>query len=600
MAGPGDPEQSELLKTPLPVEPDATAAADDRVAIDDLEAAPPPLAGIAPGLPLMPPDDGGKSSIEPFATLPAKARKPGSEVDKLNALAGAKLAAQDYPAAVDALRRVLNLNPDSPAAHGNLALALWRDKCEPQAEIHCRRAIALNARYIPAFRMLAELLRRRNAPEAFACYSRLLALDPDNFMAHNNVGLLLGKLGRRSEADAAFARALELKPGNPEIRFNQIMTRQNDVELGEAVTCCRRSLENRPDDPDVLTNLAVVLHFSGRHEDAHATYERAIAADGNHLGAHFNLSLLLLLGDYARGFHEYEQRWRMLEVKKPSFAQPEWAGEEIEGKTILLHSEQGFGDSIQCLRYVRMVTARGARVALRLERPLVRLAASLPGNIVITPTNARLPAFDVWCPLLSLLRILGTRADAIPASVPYLGVRNVIAERWQRRLAGLPGLKIGLAWGGSPQHVNDARRSVGLDRLKPLLEMPGASFVSLLVGPRAADLAALPPNTVTDLSHELTDFAETAGAIMNLDIVIAVDTAVAHLAGALNRPAWIMLPFSPDWRWMLNRNDSPWYPSLRLYRQPAPGDWDSVIVRVAADLAALAANHAAAAPAIGG
>jgi tetratricopeptide (TPR) repeat protein len=571
MAG-RDPEQSEVLRAPLPAEPDAKAAVDDGSAVDDVEAAPPPLAGIAPGLPLMPADLGGKSSIEPFATLPAKARKTDGEVEKLNALAAAKLSAQNYPAAVDALRRALNLNPDSPAAHGNLALALWRSRCEPQAEIHCRRAIRLDGKYTPAYRMLAELFRRRNAPEAVACYSRLLALDPENFMAHNNAGLLLGKLGRRSEADAAFARALELKPGNPDIRFNQIMTRQNDVELGEAVACCLRSLENRPDDPDVLTNLAVVLQFSGRHEDALAAYDRAITADGNHLGAHFNLSLLLLLlGDYARGFHEYEQRWRMLEVQKPSFSQPEWAGDDIEGKVILLHSEQGFGDSIQCLRYVSVVAARGARVALRLERPLVRLAASLPGNIVITPTNARLPAFDVWCPLLSLPRILGTRVDSIPATVPYLGVRSVIAERWRRRLAGLPGLKVGLAWGGSPQHVNDARRSVDIGKLEPLLVVPSTSFVSLQVGPRAADLAALPPGAVTDLSAELTDFAETAGVILNLDLVIAVDTVVAHLAGALNRPAWIMLPFAPDWRWMLDREDNPWYPSLRLYRQRTPG-----------------------------
>ncbi|SDR22748.1 Tetratricopeptide (TPR) repeat [Rhizobiales bacterium GAS191] len=595
MAGPRDAERAAVLKSPVPLADtdSASAASDNGGAGAESEAAQPSLAGIAPGLPLMPEDEAGKSAFEPFATLPAATLKPRTESDKLNALALTKLSAKEYPAAVDALRRVLNFNLDSPAAHGNLALALWRSKCEPQAEVHCRRAIALNAKYIPAYRMLAELLRLRNAPDAIACYRRLLALDPDNFMAHNNVGLLLGKLGRRSEADAAFKRALDLKPGNPEIRFNQLMTRRQEFELAEAIECCRQSLKERPSSPDVLTNLAVVLQQAGRHEEALAEYERAISIDPDHLGARFNLSLLLLLrADFARGWREYEHRWHLLEVNKPKFAQPEWQGENLDGKTILLHSEQGFGDSIQCLRYVHQVAARGGRVVLRLERPLVRLAASLPGHIVITPTNARPPAFDVWCPLLSLPRILGTRPDSIPSAVPYLGARPVIVERWQRRLAILPGLKIGLVWGGSPQHVNDFRRSIELQRLKPLLEIVGVSWVSLQVGPRTADLAALPVGTMTDLSAELSDFAETAGAILNLDLVIAVDTAVAHLAGALASPAWIMLPFSPDWRWLLERGDSPWYRTLRLYRQKTPGDWDDVVARLTTDLAERVAAHA--------
>ncbi len=542
------------------------------------------LAGVAPGLSLMPADDRAEGSIERFARLPATSRRPRNEVGKLNALAVEKLAAAHYPGAVDALRRVLNLVPDSAAAHGNLALALWRSKLTPQAEIHCRRAIALNPKYIPAHRILAELLRERNAPEALPRYERLLALDPANFMAHNNVGLLLSKLKRLSEADAAFGRALELKPGNPHIRFNQLMVQPNG-DLAEAYDCCRRALDERPGDPDIMTNLAIVLQFSGRHDEALAEYERAIAIAPDHVGARFNRSLLFLLqGDYPRGWTEYEGRWKLLEAKKPRFAQPEWQGEDLDGKTILLHSEQGFGDSILALRYVPAIAARGGRVALRLERPLVRLAASLPDNLVITPTHARPPAFDVWCPLLTVPRILGTRIDSIPAQVPYLGVRPSIAERWRRRLSDLNGLKVGLAWAGSPQHVNDFRRSIELERLQPLFEIAGVSLVSLQVGPRAADIAQLPSGAIVGLSAELTDFAETAGAILNLDLVVAVDTAVAHLAGALGKPAWVMLPFSPDWRWLLERSDSPWYPTLRLYRQPMPGDWNDVIARVAADL----------------
>lgn len=578
---------------PEPALPIGAAALDGEAvaATDENEGERRPLAGVAPGLPLGPADDPTKT-IEPFSGVGAQPRGARNEVDALNLLAIEKLAAGEHAAAVEALRRVLNLTPDVPAAHGNLALALWRNQSVPLAEIHSRRAIALNASYIPAYRILAELLRRRNAPDALACYRRLLELDPDNYMAHNNAGLLLNKLGRRGEADAAFGRALELKPGNPHIRFNQLMVRPNG-DLDEATDCCRRALAERPDDPDVLTNLAIVLQFSGRYEEAMAEYQRAAAVNPAHLGSRFNMSLLLLLrGDYARGWIEYEHRWQLLETSKPSFAQPEWQGEDIAGKTILLQTEQGFGDELQCLRFVPDILARGARVALRLDRPLVRLAASLPGNLVITPATAPPPAFDVWCPLLTVPRILGTRVDTIPAKVPYLSVRPGISERWRRRLAELPGLRVGLTWAGSPSHVNDFRRSLELGALKPLLDVAGASFVSLQVGPRAGDLAALPPGTIVDLSPELTDFAETAGAILNLDLVIAVDTAVMHLTGALGRPGWVMLPFSPDWRWLLGRDDSPWYPTLRLYRQPTPGDWDSLIARAAADLAMLAAGRA--------
>jgi Flp pilus assembly protein TadD len=584
MAGAGD----DKLIAPSAVQSEPPAAAvemneggdDDTPNDAEEQAEQQPLAGLAPGLPLT----DGRAQIPIDASAAAPSRKSRTVVDKLNDVAIEKLAAADYPGAVDALRRVLNLTPDSPPAHGNLALALWRNKLAPQAEIHCRRALALNPKYVAAHRILAELLRERNAPDALAGYDRLMELDPDSFMVHNNRGLLLNKLGRRREADASFARALELEPGNPHVRFNQLMMRP-DGDPVEARECCLRALEERPDDPDIMTNLAIVLQFCGRYDEAKAQYERVLSIAPDHLSAQFNRSLLLLLqGEYATGWTAYESRWRLLEVKKPAFPQPQWQGEDLHGKTILLNAEQGFGDTIQALRYIPAVAARGARVALRIDRPVVRLAASLPGTLIITPTKARPPAFDVWCPLLSLPRILGTRIESIPADVPYLGVRPGIAARWRRRLSHMAGLKVGLVWAGSPNHVNDFRRSIELERLKPVLEVAGASFVALQVGVRAHDVAKLPPGTITDVSAALTDFAETAGAILSLDLVIAVDTAVVHLAGALAKPAWVMLPFSPDWRWLLDRDDSPWYPTLRLYRQPTPGDWDHVIARVAADL----------------
>jgi tetratricopeptide (TPR) repeat protein len=548
-----------------------------------------PLAGSLSGLALAP-----VVAASDFAS-PAPAGSPAAaEIGGLNSAALAKLSAKDYPAAIDLLARALQLDPLSPSAHGNLAVAMWRARRAPRAEALCRRAIALDPNYLPAQRLLAELLRERNdVAAALACYERLFALDADNAITHNNFGLLLCKAKRFDEARAAFARARALRPDDPAVRFNELTIRPNDSGLAEAIDCCREALEQNPDNANVLTNLSVSLQFAGRYGEAVDYAERAIAVDPEHYQAHFNLSLLLLLrGEFARGWREYEQRWRLPEVTKPNYREPLWAGEPLDGKTILLQSEQGLGDTIQCLRYVPLVLARGGRVALRLERVLVRLAASLPGSVIITPTSARLPEFDVWCPLLSLPRVLGTQMDSIPASVPYLGARNAIAERWRRRLGGLPGLKVGLVWAGSANHINDARRSMKLERLKPLFEIPGMSFVSLQVGPRAADLAALPTGAAVDVSAELTDFAETAGAIRNLDLVIAVDTSVVHLAGALGKAAWAMLPFSPDWRWLLERADSPWYPTVRLYRQSAPADWDSVVARVGADLAALASERA--------
>jgi tetratricopeptide (TPR) repeat protein len=547
-----------------------------------------PLAGSLSGLALAAAAGGDLASPPPAAT------PTGAEISRLNTAARAKFSTKDYAAALEPLARILQLDPISPAAHGNLAVAFWRMRRTARAEALCRRAIALDPNYVPAHRLLAELLRERNdlAP-ALASYERLLALEPDNAIAHNNLGLLLRKAKRFDEAREAFARARALRPDDPAIKFNQLTILPNDSGLADAIDCCREALDQQPDNADVVTNLSVSLQFAGRYQEAVEYAERAVIINPEHCQARFNLSLLLLLrGEYPRGWREYEQRWRLPDVKMPKYLQPMWAGEPLDGRTILLQSEQGLGDTIQCLRYVPMVLARGGRVVLRLERVLVRLAASLAGKVIITPTNARVPEFDLWCPLLSLPRVFDTRVDSIPATVPYLGARNAIAQRWRRRLAGLPGLKVGLVWAGSANHINDARRSIDLAYVKPLLATPGVTFVSLQIGPRAAEIATLPSDTLHDVSAELTDFAETAGAIRNLDLVIAVDTSAVHLAGALGQPVWVMLPFSPDWRWLLERDDSPWYPSTRLYRQQAPADWDDVVARVAADLAALASDTA--------
>ena len=265
--------------------------------------------------------------------------------------------------------------------------------------------------------------------------------------------------------------------------------------------------------------------------------------------------------------------------------QPLWTGEDLAGKTILLHHEQGLGDTIQFMRYAPLVAARGARIVLELQPALVRLAAGFQGTMEIVAAGSPLPPFDFHCPLLSLPERFATDLATIPVAIPYLVPETEATARWRRQLAPGAGLKIGLVWAGNPAHQDDRKRSLPLERLMPLLKVPGLRWFSLQVGERAGDIARLPGGMITDLSQNLTDLAETAAAIANLDLVVAVDTSVVHLAGALGRPVWVLLPFAPDWRWMLGRDDSPWYPSLRLFRQKRPDDWDAVVAKVRRALA---------------
>src|SRR5262249_4226980 len=291
--------------------------------------------------------------------------------------------------------------------------------------------------------------------------------------------------------------------------------------------------------------------------------------------------LLLQMGDFAHGLPQLEWRWRLPEKTPRNFSAPLWRGESLDAKTILLPGEQAFGDSMMLLRYAPMVAARGARVVIEVPRALERLAGRLAGGpYTVLAAGMPLPPFDVHCPLMSLPLTFGTTVETIPATIPYFAVAPDGVARWRARFATAAGMKVGLVWAGNPIHKNDALRSIARDRLAPLLELAGLQWYSLQVGERSADLAELPSGRITDLAAELTDFAETAAAISALDLVIGVDTAVVHLAGALGKPVWILQPFDPDWRWLLDRGESPWYPSARLVRQQTPDDWDNVIASV--------------------
>jgi Flp pilus assembly protein TadD len=540
----------------------------------------------------------------------------------------ARFKARDYAGAAAAFREAIARVPGMVAAHNNLGIALRLDGDEAAASAAFRRAVEIAPDYAAGHTNLGHSLRARGEiEEALTAFRRAASLDPDNAelqshlgsaygalrrfddaaahfrratelrphfpAAYANLGMALTELNRWDEAVAAYERAAALDPDDASIRVNLAFARDDPVGIAEAEAQCRRLIAARVNLPEAYNALGLILQKQNRLDEALECYRRATALRLEFLPAVINESLvLLLMGRYDEAWPKYEWRRRLPMLHRNQRAQPQWQGEDIAEKTILLHSEQGFGDTIQFLRYVPLVAERARHVVLEIPRPLVRMAASLPvANITIVPNNRPPPAADVHVPMLNLPRIFGTRVASIPGRVPYLMPRRPLVERWAQRLGADRRFKVGLAWAGNPEHKGNRSRSLTLGRLAPLLALGDIGWYGIQVGRPAEEIKRLPQGTLIDLSPQLTDFAETAGAILNLDLVIAVDTAVVHLAGALDRPTWIMIAYSPDWRWLLDRNDSPWYPSVRLYRQPAPGDWDSVITRVAIDVAARAARR---------
>jgi tetratricopeptide (TPR) repeat protein len=344
----------------------------------------------------------------------------------------------------------------------------------------------------------------------------------------------------------------------------------------------------RPDLAKALSNRGNTLHELKRFEEALASYDRALMLQPDYAEAHFNEAFCrLLIGDLDRGWKKHEWRWETAHQRngKRNFAQPQWTGQQdIAGKTILLHAEQGFGDTIQFCRYVPHVVERAGRVILEVPKPLRELMSTLPGVAQIVSKGDPLPDFDIHCPLLSLPLAIGTRLETIPSATPYLRASKSAVMDWNARLGPRSRPRIGLAWSGHPMHKNDHNRSIGLSTLLPRLGL-NATYVSLQKDVRVADTELLKERAdILQFGDALGDFSDTAALISNLDLVISVDTSVAHLGGALAKPVWVLLPFVPDWRWLLDREDSPWYPTARLFRQDETRQWDNVIARVQAAL----------------
>jgi len=493
---------------------------------------------------------------------------------------------EQWEAAERHIRDAVRLQPVFPEAHNNLGNLLRLRGRFQEAEASCRLAISQRPGYAAAHIGLGNALKDLGRPvEAESAYREALRHSPSDSAAHNNLGTVLLDLERPAEAEACYREALRLKPGFVDAYSNLGAVLVQLGRTDEAEAAYREALRLKPNHPEGHNNLAVLLHDLGRAEEAIDSNRAAISLRPDYAEAHVNLALTLLsIGRLDEAWPEYEWRWRMKKQAKHArgFKQPLWDGGATGDKVLLLHAEQGFGDTLQFCRYAALV-ASGRRVVLEAQRPLLPLLAGLPGVEKVVAHGDPLPDFDLHCPLLTLPLLLGTALDNIPGETPYLAADPAPVAAWRARLDGIEGLRVGLVWAGNPAMAADRRRSVALDRLAPFAAVPGVTFVSLQKGPAGKQA---PPEgmRLLDWTDELKDFGDTAALIEALDLVVTVDTAVVHLAGALGKTVWLLNRFDPCWRWLRGRDDNPWYPNLRQFRQAEAGSWDAVIDRVRAAL----------------
>jgi tetratricopeptide (TPR) repeat protein len=483
-------------------------------------------------------------------------------------------------------------NPRIAAAWSNLGQAQHALKRPAEAlqSLDQARAIApddIDILYQHA-NVLLSLDRTR---EALAELDIVLARKPQHFEARLNSGLAQARLGIPEHALADFDAALALSPHHPVAHYNRGVALIKLNRYAEAVAANERAIAAAPQHVGAWLNRGMALMQLRRIDEAFASYGEVLALRKDHAEAHFNSALALLTrGDYTRGFAEYEWRWRRAGMPPHKRrGRPLWLGEyPLRGKTIFLHGEQGLGDTIQFARYVPLLAAQGAKVVLEVQPELKALLAQLDGAAAVITRGEAPPAFDVHCPLGSLPLAFKTELATVPAPISYLAPGRAYLQKWAARLEELPRPRIAIAWAGNPAHENDRNRSIALASFAPLFSpsaVAGPSFISIQRELRNGDAVQLAAQAhVQDIGEELADFSDTAAVLAQCDLVISVDTAPAHLAGALGRPFWVLVPFAPDWRWTLDGETTSWYPTARLFRQSSPGDWDAVIARVAAAL----------------
>jgi tetratricopeptide (TPR) repeat protein len=494
--------------------------------------------------------------------------------------------------AVELIGQAIAIKPDFAEAHCNHGLALQQLMQFDAAVASYDRAIAIKPNFAEAYynRGIAlQQLKRLDA--AVASYDKSIAIKPDYAEAHYNRGITLQELKQLDAAVASYDKAIAVKPDYATAYCNRGIAQQELLQLDAAVASYDKAIAIKPDYAEAFCNRGNSLQELLQLDAALASYDKAVAIKPDHAEACWSKSQALLIrGDFEKGWDLHEYRWKRdgFTAPKQDIHQPLWLGvESLESKTILLHSEQGLGDTIQFCRYARLVSDLGARVILEVEESLTDLLNGLTGVSELIVKGAALPSFDCHCPLLSLPLAFKTSLNSIPSSPKYLNADSLKKSQWKDELGEKTMPLVGLVWNGSTAHLRDSKRSVLLSEL--IQHLPkGCQYVSLQKEVRDIDRLALETNPqIIHFGDQLRDFTDTAALCELMDVVICVDTSVAHLAGALGKSTWVLLPFLPDWRWLLERDDSPWYPTVKLYRQPSTGDWNSVFSNIGADLSHL-------------
>ena len=487
------------------------------------------------------------------------------------------------------LSAAVKINPRAPGAWINLGQVLQMLKRDQEALACFDQARALAPDDVNILNNRANALLSLGRPqEALAEFRQVLARVPHHPEARVNCGIAHAALGSAEEAVAEFDQALSIVPGHAVAHYNRGLALHDLGRYAAALEAHDRVIAASPEHAGAWLHRGRALAALNRLDEAVASYGRANAIRKDDPNVHFSEALALLtLGDYRRGFEKYESRWRRTGMPaQRGRGRPLWLGEyPLPRKTVLLHAEQGLGDTIQFARYVPLLAETGAKIVLEVQSELTALMARLDGGAAIIARGEATPPFDVHCPLGSLPLALRTEPDSVPAQIPYLSADDASLAKWSGRIGMLDRPRIAIAWSGNSSHFNDRNRSIAFARLASLFSIP-ARFLSIQREVRSEDAQILAgERRVTHVGGELENFLDTAAVIALADLVIAADTAVAHLAGAMGRPLWVLIPFAPDWRWTLNGETSPWYPTARLFRQTSLGDWDGVIARVGADLA---------------
>jgi tetratricopeptide (TPR) repeat protein len=519
------------------------------------------------------------------------AREPAN-ADALHLLGVIAHQVGRHDRAVEHIEAALRLRPADAEMYSNLGAAYHALGRLAEAERCYQDALRVRPDFASARYNLGNLFLKQDRPaEAAACYRLALQSLPDNLGILNNLGTALKAQGDLAGAAACFERVVRAQPGNAEFLLNLGMVREGQGRPAEALALYRQAVRLRPDLAGGHYTLANALKAQGELAEAVAAYRQALQLAPDHADAHFGLAMTLLTqGEWAEGWREYEWRWRTPAFTVPEYARGRgWDGSELHGRTIVLYAEQGLGDTVQFARYAALVRQRGGRVLLRCQDRLAPLLAGLRGLDGVVPRGQELPAVDCAAALLSLPGLFGTTPADVPAAVPYLDADPARRARWRAWLDRHPGRKVGVCWQGNPEHPEDAKRSAPLAALAPLAGVGGVRLVSLQtthgleqLAEQGERLRVLDAALTADEQGE--GFLELAALLRELHLVVSVDTVTAHLAGALGVATWLALPFLADWRWLRQREDTPWYPTMRLFRQPRPGEWDAVFSRMGESL----------------